>query len=525
MYGLKSINKRDCIFNFNNFSKCIIGNDTNLLLITFFSCVCVYGFELFNFTFSIDEELCAIHGTNMAFIPSGRWATALLHIVFTDKIIPFFKPLLALIFLTLAAIAAQDLFRFKSLYRYIFCITFVSFPQFAYQLEFMVQSECISLGLLIGIISIKLFILFLYKNNFLYFVCSVCLFSFATSIYQSLYFFIFTTGYAVIFWTPHKVLFKRKGSKRTIVNFIVLCFIAFLLYIFLSKISNIIFQFKTSNISYLIMNVGWLKNSWTECIKNITISIWKHITGVTYFGEKIYLTLIVPYIVFGLNIIKQKSTKYFIQKTCHLFAIIISPFLQIIIFGQAQAPRTFLTQSIVFALLWSLTFKQVKIGKYSTIIILATLILFSSSQVSQLFFLDYMNFESDKLLANRIIERIYYIDNKFSQKTTKVYIHGHYSHPISNKMKITNTDTFGTSFFEHDGGNIYRTQAFFLATGIAAFIRPSKKEILDILDIINEHPIWPHKGSVFIVGDIVVVKLSKEAGYIEQAEDYIANPF
>lgn len=150
----------------------------------------VYGYEITNFSLSIDEEWALLDGVSANYIRQGRWGIALLkHTLFPEGLIPFFSAAVSVVFLPCAAVLLQHIFRLKGFSRYLFCLLFIAFPQFAYQMEFLMQADCVAFGMLASVFSYMLFQRFVAKKKIHYFLAALCIYAFSVSCYQSIIFF------------------------------------------------------------------------------------------------------------------------------------------------------------------------------------------------------------------------------------------------------------------------------------------------------------------------------------------------
>jgi hypothetical protein len=110
--------------------------------------IVVYAYPLTNFSLHIDDEL-RVSGSHASDVTIGRWGTALLHnSVLQTPFVAFFTPFLTILLLCAAAMAASSTLRAGDWRRLLFAVLYVAFPQFAYQLDFPSQSDCVAAGIL-----------------------------------------------------------------------------------------------------------------------------------------------------------------------------------------------------------------------------------------------------------------------------------------------------------------------------------------------------------------------------------------
>lgn len=122
--------------------------------------------------------------------------------------------------------------------------------------------------------------------------------------------------------------------------------------------------------------------------------------------------------------------------------------------------------------------------------------------------MDSLRWESDKLLANRLVSRVYAVAEPAPGVQTKIFINGSYAEEIP--KAFDRTDTFGHSFFEWDGGSANRMLGFMAANGIARFTPVRAAELTSQQrQTLREMTVWPNPRSVRLCEGVVLVKLSK----------------
>lgn len=506
------------------------------LATAFAAATIVYGSALFMFSLSIDDEIALMHGAGPSYIAQGRWGVAALQATLIPaKLSPFFTPLLSLSLLSAAAVVMSGALRLKGCEKYVFCALYPAFPQFAYLLVFSSLSESAAMGLLLCALSFFAFARYVEKRRAALLLPAFVAYTFAIGVYQAL--FLVPPALCALYCVGRWLLpatgdeGEKEGGMdapgvlqggealRLYAFFICLALAALAVHVGVSALVRMLASVPASD--YLRSMVGWLSTSPGETIAAVGNALANHLSGGAYYGEGLFIAVYPPLLCIGARFLRRRPPYGGVMPALGLLAAFIAPFLLIICLGAEQAPRTLLAQGIVFAALWAFMPRVIAVPRVVLLALVGICVLFSSAHVSRLFFQNSLQWEADKLLANRVLSRIYEAVPSFSAENTKVYIHGA---PKAILPRIPGGDTFGSSFFSHDGGNIYRTQAFFKVHGIASFIRPSRAEILSSLDEVRRMPEWPHAGSVAMVGSLLVVKLGPEAGYIEDVPLLWRNP-
>ena len=114
-------------------------------------------------------------------------------------------------------------------------------------------------------------------------------------------------------------------------------------------------------------------------------------------------------------------------------------------------------------------------------------------------------------LAAQIYDRIALEVPDFDRsKTYRVDFYG--AHEFQTAYPEIKHSTLAASFFEWDGGNPYRIAVFMNVMGYSNIeaLDPATRKAF--LPEIQTMPIWPQRGSVKVVEDVVLVRLGKEPG-------------
>jgi hypothetical protein len=486
-----------------------------LFVCTLLGAIFVYGYPLTNFALHIDEEMAAIYKTINQNIGVGRWGLVLVRtILIPDPVVPFFLPALSILLLTAAAVAASHALRLAESNRQVFALLFVSFPQFAYQMEFLNQTECIGLGILCSILAYAILSRAFTGHARLSataIAAAIALLVVATSLYQSII-FVFSTACCLA--CLHRAMFHRAPPASIALEIAAACAVAVISYAIYAVINDIVQlwarippQDYANYRNYLDSLVGWKNHAWSDVLRDVRMALWDDMSGRAFYGNAIYVTVwlaaacIIGSVVVADFTIGQKSLI-----AALVIAVIVAPFAVVIALGQQQAPRTLVAEPLAFAGLWAIALARMsRRWLLLTGIAAAFSLLFGSLHVSRMFFADTMAWEADKLLGNRILGAIYRADPGFDEQATPVYFSGAFAPP--NIWRASDYDMFGQSFFAWDGGNNLRIAAFFRASGIARIRPPYPPEVEAAKPFVAGLPSWPNPGSVRLIQGVLVVKL------------------
>lgn len=144
---------------------------------------------------------------------------------------------------------------------------------------------------------------------------------------------------------------------------------------------------------------------------------------------------------------------------------------------------------------------------YKIVIISFTIItvFYQSQSMAQLFYSDYNRYQEDVKIANQIGYRIMDLDLGEIPPYPVVYL-GKHVQPI--RANVIKQEVLGFSFFEWDGGNYNRIGNFMKSVGYD-YLDPTEEQREKAIKIADSMPTWPHKGSVALKNDLIIVNLSE----------------
>lgn len=458
--------------------------------------VLVYGFELSHFSLSIDEEF---NDNIMHTISMGRWGHAYLKLIFfPEPFIPFFTEIISFILLSVTCCVITNSLNLNLKEAIFFSILFASMPQLAYQLQFLNQFDTLAASLFLASFSINLMIK--RKGIFFAIILPSSLLCFSISIYQSVIFF--PLSILISFFCIETVRSEKNLNHfKIIIRFIISSIIGFVLYAILTRMIQNYYQ--VSSDSYFINMINWLHFPPTESLKIVINLISSYFTFKAPYGLSIF-TFSAVFLIAPL-ILPVNRIRY----SLYALMLIFSAFAMNMIIGGVLPARAMTSLTVVFASSGTLAFITLKKWKLLWLVPSVSLI-YGTAVASNLFYTDYISYNKDYRLAVKITNDI---SEKFKitlEDPTKVYFYGGLNMNYNNKP--VNSDMFGTSFLNWDSGNSARISAFINRTGIANITPASYNNIKKSEDLIKSAPIWPSNGSIFIVSDVIIVKLGQNPG-------------
>ncbi len=296
-------------------------------------------------------------------------------------------------------------------------------------------------------------------------------------------------------------------------RFIAVFLSAFLLNQFITKLFF-------SGSTYLDSQFRWGKDSVRVCLMNILDFIIKVMKGEKFFFVKTFPAYIMILIVLcGIMLFcyRKQHGKYLGVGV--LFLLILSPFFLNIVLGGETVIRSMLILPHTLAFmayilyLFDFSFMQKKFRKIVIIAFTALNLFTAYTQMRYTLLLNYtddVRYQGDIRLANSLIEEI----NKLQDEE--------YSYPlvfIGSKSSELNPsciygECIGYSIFEWDTDvnpkNYYSTKRIvgFMNTMGLDYEYATKEDVIEMTDFAIHMESWPKVGSIKIINDILVIKLS-----------------
>lgn len=169
--------------------------------------------------------------------------------------------------------------------------------------------------------------------------------------------------------------------------------------------------------------------------------------------------------------------------------------------------RSFGAVAIIFALGASSVFRHAWFSRIPSWALLSFTLLTNAWISSALFFADAIARERDEIVAVQLATRIGEVAPPPQQvRFTTIGLWRHAEGGAARRV-----ETFGVSFFEHDSGNVYRIALYLRLKGITHITPITYASIPEKRAEIEKMPVWPAKGAVAMVGDVLVIKLSPPA--------------
>ncbi len=491
-----------------------------IIIYSFILAIVCYGYELFNFSLSIDEELFSfVKATEMnVWVADGRWGIYFINILLMPfSVLPYYPTLISILCMALACIIFINGETTSLLQKIVFSTIFISHPVHSYYLTFNIYIIPIGIGIVLSTISFVLSKKILSpsnKINYLISFLSIISLTISFSTYQALIpiYLILTVSHLI-----NKMISDKTITVKEIVKEIIVFAIVFIIAFSLYKIFDLIFKqllvsSQTINSrKYLDNFQGWGKHTFKRVITNTITNISNYFIGKRFYGGGITLSALLLAPILFLNIlikVKERLLKFF--GIILILILIISPFTIMIIAGNDLPPRAMLSISFMVASLWWLVLINSNYWIKRLIAIIALFVFLNNFYfTTKLFYTANTSWQTDLDVANRIVERIYYVKNPKENKSIPVVFIGKYNHPQNEFFQRSNWNVFGYSFFEWDNGSQIRINRLIKTLGINDISMVYLDNDSPLHNKSKDLPCWPYKGSVVLVGDTVIVKLSE----------------
>ncbi len=473
--------------------------------------IAAYGFELFNFNLTIDEELYAIGAMPpINWLREGQWGMYLLQsFVLPNPIVPIVPLGLALIFHILSILLLLDAWGVKSFWIQLLAGPLILvYPGWAYVYVFSSLSYVVGIGLFMAASS-----LWVYKNieKISYKLLAFLPATFAFALYQAI------LPAFLIFFIAYFALSIVRKSTVTILNLF-----HFFLITTLAGLTYYLAQQGFITISN-IQSTGYVENHF------ITISDIVHLNlnldaseeiVILYGGSDSVYTFAMfslPLLIFVLllaTVLKNAQQPSWWDKTLTLslsILILIVPVLPAL-FMQVIKLRFLIGIPFSVATLTIISIENCKgqVLRWLISVLSALTILQFIISINQLFGAPHhISLQSDRILAGRIMERIEMARSQSPKPDEVKYIEVIGSFQKTPTLINPNPyryEIIGKSFFEFNGGVSRRIVAFLNTLDYAELSPLPIDRRADFILISERMPAWPRMGNIQVVNDTVLLK-------------------
>ena len=471
--------------------------------------ILVYGFELFHFNLSIDDEDRAyLENVPTAFIAVGRWGMYLLnYLLLPYTPVPIIPLALALFCMILAIVLIlQSWHPDVGTEHYLAGALALSFPTLPYIMAF----SAVNYGIGVGLLSIAYgFRLFLIKRP-LPLIGATLFFTFAIAIYQSLLLVLFSI---FVVWLISNSLsndtYKLKPLLRDTWLFCLIVLGAAIIYAVFNKFFLYLFHVKMIYITTFVRLNQLFEDPLTILLRTGKQAAAAYLGHAQYYINTLHslkLLSIFSFLFVFWAIIKHNRP--FAEKAVLVLLLLIVlflPFTLHLMNSGLMPTRSLLSLPVALVGLTFLAFKVAPAFVRSTMILLSVFVIFQFSVIANRHFnATNIALEADRELAGNILERFHNL--RATANTPIVYLEV-VGVPDWPKNQLTlQDDIFGASFFTWDQGNPVRVIAFLRSLGLPSLAVVPRDRQSELVPIARQLPNWPNDGSVALIDDVLVIK-------------------
>jgi len=398
----------------------------------------------------------------------------------------------------------------------IFSTIFLTYPIHTYYMAFNILSAPLALGLLfatIGYLMVKEVV----ENNSMKWILTgtaVLLLTGSFSVYQGNVPFYIVLVLVYLFTRLFKnEKIERKEFLRRTWYFLLVFIAAFLLYKIIDKGLRYLLIHPSENLpNYTDQFLGWKRLPFRQVIYNLLVFTINYLRGYDFYGATSIraIFILIPVLIFFVCK-RVKPVLHIIIALLLLGLIILSPFFVMYFAGDKVPARSLVALPFLLAFLWWVVYPYLSEWLKALMLVALLFVMMNNFYyTTRLFYSSNVASNADRDIANRIIERIYALDLPEDKDKITVAFVGLYQH--SPNELFLKSDIFGASFFEWDFGHPDRMNYLFKTIGISNLSVVPKISADKIGESILAVPVWPNKGSVFLMNDTVVVKLSEMGG-------------
>jgi hypothetical protein len=468
-----------------------------------------YGYEIFNFNLTIDEEAHAIHAgrLHMDWISQGRWGMALLnYFVLQNPIVPAVSVSLGLVG-TVAGLFTY----FRSAYPAdrLGLSAVVALAVTVPTLAFTYTFSTLAYGVGFAFLAISTGFSLMRRHAWWSFALACLLTAFAISVYQTFVFVVamLALASAVNSW-------DRNNPDVLGVLWKMLAYVlgSFAIYLFVNYAVLAAVGQEASYVGQYIDLKGFvehpLERSLTSAQRVLkTLRLRSEVLGV----HSIWLVSVVFIAISFSLVFPLLKRQYGLSLRAGVIALGV---LGVMVFADAIAPGGAPLRSVIYipvgvAIIVANGYMTVgKIGK-RVLVSLSALAIIGNSMINNHLHASSKAAEyKDRVLAHTIMNAVLELNEKAGGGASlfKVELIGSHAWPATPVQ--TRSETFGASFFEWDAGNRWRVAAYLNLNGLPA-VGASDEDRVRVRGLGETMPAWPNDGWVALSGDIVILKFGE----------------
>lgn len=467
-----------------------------------------YGFEIFNFNLTIDEEVHAIQSKQWTeWIVQGRWGMAVLNFfLLQNPIAPVTSTFLGVSGVALGVlIFTRNAFRIEGAGLITVTSIAATIPTLAFTLAF----STIAYGIGVGFLALAIGHSFLRQERpiALLFACLVT--GFALGVYQTFVFAVLMMAAVTVFWRDDesKLGFVGRGGYPA-----TYCVGSIATYLMLNWMALRVAPLDAKYLGQFVDIHGFLQNpiarSTSSLIRNVQIF---QLDAKLFGNHSVWLGVFVL-LALALSILSPLLRRDYAQVR-GVCAVLLFAFAIVILadaIANGHAPlRSLIHVPVAVALLSSLAYVvSGPHGKKAMMAACCLAVVGNSQVMNHLFGSSALAEFRDRMLAQEIIGEVRTLvpaegNNKQVVRLEVVGSHDWPASGIQSKREV-----FGASFFEWDEGSSVRIAAYLRINGLRV-LPASTEDRVRAYELQRTMTSWPSKGWVRMSEDLVILKFGE----------------
>lgn len=460
-----------------------------------------YGFELFGFHLTIDEE---VHADFVGGIPSwlnqGRWSMAALSFFIPSTVVPTVSPMLgvALSMLGWWLLVAKvlNLGDDKSLWAVALAITV---PTYAFSVTF----STLAYGLGVANLCLAAFAYCALKLEIRSLLLASLFGAIAIGIYQTYLFALIPVALVLVYRQPEDAQGAiAKSALAALIG-------AVIAYLVIDYMARSLFGSDLQYVGKFVDIEGFLGDPLSRIGRAVVNTAAIVFLDARRFGlhSPALLVTCTAVLLALLASHKGQSLRAWLVGTLLLAGVLLTPIAADAIAADGAPMRSVVYYPVIVCLLVALALNRTGAGlRLAICVVTIFAIIGNATIVNRLFGASEIAYEFDKGLARDVLletRRQNLVSSDFQILKTEVV--GSKSWPESRIMP--RRETFGASFFEWDAGNRYRVAAFLRLAGVTA-IGAGDDLRAKVAGKAMTMPSWPNTGWVAQEQGVLIIKLS-----------------
>ena len=479
--------------------------------------VITYGYEITNWTLTVDEEIWS-HTTKNIFakgaVGDGRWGIALLKLILPyHKVLPFFNGISAVLILMVCAFLTAYIFQ-----HYIECkaagviaaLVFLTTPIHSFYLMFDTIAVELAIGCALALLSGYYCMEGCFRRKKALIGASALMLVFSLSIYQS-YFMVYVCivcGILLLDITAGAMKENDQKSIKDYGNTIAVSVCVLIAAALIYAAVNAVVQHFWGKSTYVDDYFRWAYMDVDVCISEI-----KYYLKLLFFTPsklfEIESPLAVFYVIYIVEFVwilaKAKGGGRKIIAVLAFVGLNLSICVEYIVMGGSIPLRTLSVIAVYAGLAAFLmcTILRNNICRNAAVICMCVLCLYQASGVVELYYSENVRQEQDMALLNRLLDRIEQLELGDQPDNPIVCVGRH----KWNSQYAIYAGQFSTSMF--DLGQADRLNRWLTTLGYT-FGNATAEQRAEAEDMAKDMPVWPSDGSVAVRDGIIIINFGEE---------------